>query len=221
MDNCPACERRFEGINDFPIVYITSVSIIKPQDVPKAVPNWYHEDMLEKETEGWNRKIVPSQVLNFFKRSPDKDELVHSEFVYTRPWEDQKENRGLPAKALNRPKFWHTSFNFAPFIKKLMTENTSVKQYFSTLDELVGHEVQTLRVIPSWQYYSHHQVYTIPDSGAGLMLQLSESKEKPSDNRVTELHIHCQGPNAGRAGGASTHELLKIGEIQYEGRIRK
>ena len=48
MDNCPACERRFEGINDFPIVYITSVSIIKPQDVPKAVPNWYHEDMLEK-----------------------------------------------------------------------------------------------------------------------------------------------------------------------------
>ncbi len=70
VDQCPTCDRRFEGIRDFPLVYVVGVSVIKPDEVPKAIPQWYEEDLLEKRMSGWNREIVPSEVLTYFNTNP-------------------------------------------------------------------------------------------------------------------------------------------------------
>ncbi len=207
VNQCPTCDRKFEGIRDFPLVYVMEVSIIKPDQIPKAIPHWYTEDLLEKKSRDWNREIVPAEVLTHFKTHPDEDTLVHSDdFIYQRPYEDTKEFREVSGdgrqKQLKDPKFWKRRQNYAPAIKKIMEENQSVKQYFEGLEQVVGQEVPTSRLLPNWEQYGH------------LTLGLNESKQRTNEYRVSEINLFGDGPR-----GDGLRQILQVGQIKYEGRI--
>lgn len=68
---CPACEREFKEIQDYPKVFIASISVVTPDDVPAELPDWHSEDLLEAPKEGWRRKLVPAEVLEFFGVNTD------------------------------------------------------------------------------------------------------------------------------------------------------
>lgn len=219
---CPTCDRRFEEIRDFPLVYVIGVSIIKPDEIPKAISQWYEEDLLEKRKRGWNREIVPADVLTYFNTHPDEDELVHSDnFIYKRPLEDTKEFRkicGDRTPPSSHPKFWRRSHNYAPTIRKLMEENQSVKQYFEALEQVVGQEIPTSRLLPNWEHDGYFRVYQIPNAD-GLALNLNESGKRTNGHRVSEINLFDKGPNMGSAGGPTLSKILQVGHIKYAGRV--
>ena len=222
MDKCPTCERKFEKIEDFPLIHINSVSILEPEKVPETIPSWYDEDLLEKKTKGWKREIVPAEVLAYFKENPDKDELIHSDsFIYKRPFEDTKEYKerdGNKVPQSNNPKFWKRSQNYSAIIKKLI-EKSRLTNYFKSLEQLVGKEVQRAQIFPKFEKDEYFRcTFEIP--GTDYNLGFSENKTRKGI-RKAKLIIMGQGPNLGSAGGPTLSELLTVGKIEYEGRIKK
>lgn len=223
MDECPTCERKFEKIEDFPLIHINSISILEPEKVPESIPSWYDEDLLEKKTKGWKREIVPAKVLAYFKENSDKDELIHSDgFIYKRPFEDTKEykeRQGNEAPKPIPPKFWKRSRNYSVIIKKIITENSRLTNYFKSLEQLVGKEVQRAQIFPKFKKDEYFR-YTFEIPGTDYNLGFSENKASKGI-RKAKLIIMSQGPNLGSGGGPTLSGLLTVGKIEYEGRIKE
>ncbi len=221
IDTCPSCDRRFEGIVDFPLVKLVHVSVLNTTDVPAMLSHWYQDDLLEKEIRGWNRELVPTEVLAYFSTHPDIEEMAHSDgFVYGRPYEERKKLRGLfGTTPSSTPQFWNRSLNYTPLVKRLLEDDTPVRAYFQALGHLVGQEVSPVsRVMPAWDYNPHFHVYEFP-SEQRFSLSFDESPERVDGHRVSEINLRGPGPNRGRAGGTSLSTILKLGSIRYEGRV--
>ena len=225
MDNCPTCERKFDKISDFPLVYIAGVSFLKPDEVPQGIPNWRTEELLEKKIEKWNRELVPSEVLSYFKDNPDSDELIHTDgFIYNRPYEDTKgfidELRGheqeLPKSPIN-PKFWRKSRNDAQIVKKLLEENKSVKHYFEALEQMVGRKIRPAEIMPTWNPNANWKIYPIPNAEG--ILAFNDAKERTNKHRVTEIELLSKEDTGLHRFEQTFPKILSIGYIEYEGRV--
>ena len=232
---CPACEREFKEIQDYPKVFVASVSIRTPDDVPAEIPHWWKEDLLEAPKDGWKRKLVPGEVLEYFRANPDEDKLAHSDsYIYHRPHNQTREyrrQREAHPEMYDRPGVvsaggdrYERRFNHAPAMKVLLEQNAPLREYLESLQQMAGQEVPTREVSPKWQQHYFPGVFHVP-SGLGVpnanrfLLRLSESEDRPTGYRVAELGIWGDGPNMGSAGGPTIQRILSIGALNYEGRV--
>lgn len=202
---CPTCERKFEKIGDYPRVFIASVSLITPDEVPAEVPHQYIEDLLEAPKKGWNRKLVPPDVLAYFRDHQDQNKLVHTDdFIYHRPFNQGKEFRaqrvGFLADCYSR------QFNYARMIKTMLTDEMWQK-YLVSLQQKVGQEVPT-------------EEMTNPFYIGRFRIGLIERPET-SEYLVSELGVWEEVQGGARYTDPVYHMLLPIGTIHYEGRLNQ
>lgn len=234
---CPACEREFKEIQDYPKVFVASVSIVTPDDVPSKIPAWYREDLLEAPKEGWGRELVSGEVLEYFRANPDQDSLAYSDsYIYHRPRNQTQEYRrqrevhpemydraGVVSVGGDR---YERQFNHAPAMRVLLEQNAPLREYLESLQQMVGQEVPTREVFPKWQQHYFPSVFHVP-SGLGVpnadrfLLRLSESEGRPTEYRVAEVGIWGDGPNMGSAGGPTIQRILPVGAFSYEGRVNR
>lgn len=209
VDKCPSCDRGFWKTEDFPRVYVAKVSIIKPGEVPDAIPKHTYEDLLEKET--------PKDVLAYFKEHPGEEELVHSDgFIYKIPFKDTKKYQELKERhELEEscgPRLWKRHHNFAPEVRKII-EDESLKQYLEKLKKIVGQEVLTAEIMPDWK--QGEIKLDLEDS-----VDLRGNVEKINGYRVSKISLIAP---SGDFMGLDTffQEILEVGHIEYEGRLNK
>jgi len=231
LDVCPTCEREFKGIQDYPSVFIVSVSLATPLDVPAEVPHWYKEDLLAAPKKGWRREFVPREVLTYFRRHPDENKLMHSDsYIYYRPFNQTQEyrrRREAHPEMYNKPgvvsvggDHYERQFNYASTIRALLAQNTPLSEYLVSLRQMVGQEVFTKEVFPEWQQDDFPGAFQIPHAYR-LLLKLNEDKQNTAEYRVAEIGIWAEGPNRGRAGGPTITSILTIGALNYEGRVNR
>lgn len=219
MDSCPFCERQFKKIDDFPLVYIAEVSIMRPKDIPVRIES-FPERLVEVLTQEMYRNgekygLVPPEVLAYFKEHPDKYRFVHSDnFSYETSLESVVSPINEESPVLLRK--WYRRANLAPLARKLMIENESLKQYFNGLRELVGQETSPSRVMPDWQYDYCFKAYNIPKS-ENVQLFLNDSGVRFEDGR-REISL---GFCAFRGRDRDYFLEKTLGCIKYEGRLRK
>jgi hypothetical protein len=220
MHECPTCGGKFRDFpHGFPLVYVSAVSLKRPDEVPKAIPDFYYEDLLEKETAGWKRNIIPTSILQYFNEHPDEDDVVHSDgFIYERPWQDKKESRqvyGKEGRQSEVPKFWARRINHAPMARDLMENNEALNQYFNELRLMVGKNVPIEQFTPSWQRDIHVQK-SIP--GADGLRVLIETDYKINRLKILKVVLYAHGSLTGGGYRAPTSfSVLQLGHIEIEG----
>jgi len=233
---CPACEREFKEIQDYPKVFIASVSVVTPDDVPAEIPHWRKEDLLEAPKDGWKRECVPSEVLEYFRANPDEDKLAYSDsYIYHRPYNQTQEyrrQREAHPEMYDRPGLvsaggdrYERQINHAPAMRALLEQNAPLREYLEGLQQMAGQEVPTREVFPKWQQQHYFpSVFQVP-SGFGVpnadrfLLRFSEDEQSATEYRVAEVGIWGDGPNMGSAGGPTIQRILPIGVLDYEGRV--
>lgn len=246
---CPACDREFRGIADYPEVHVTSTTILRPQDVPLELPHWYGQDLLPKPREGWNRTLVPEEVLEYFHDHPNDDQLVHSDgYIYHRPYPETQEYRRQAEaypEAHNRPGTirvdegrYMRHYNHAPAVRALLEQNDPLRRYLLSLQDAEGLIVATSNLFPDWEPDFAPGTYRIPSESddalsgrsrgrgrsrghRGYLLGIDEGQDQVTTSRVAEVGIWTDGPNMGSAGGPTIERVLTIAHINYEGRIHQ
>src|SRR3989338_1846757 len=129
MHACPSCEREFQNLTDFPLVYIVSASMIKEDGVPNKIKGDLSDPLLEKKTWGHDWAILPKEVLDYAKEHPTEDEFSFGSYIYDRPLSP------------NTIKTWSRYINYSSFVKDLLHDG-SVKDYIIYLEGLVSKEVK-------------------------------------------------------------------------------
>lgn len=233
---CPTCEREFKKITDYPKVFIASVSVITPADVPAEITYWGKEDLLvEAPEKGREQGLVPAEVLEYFRANPDEDKLVHSDsYIYHRPFcqtqEHRRQKEAHPERYNGSIKWvgedhYKREFNYAPTIKALLEQNVPLKKYLESLQQMVGQEIPKRKVFPKWQQHYFPRGFQIPAGfgvpdadNLGLLLRFSKEGRNTTEYRVYEIGIWGDGPSQG-AGGPTIIKILPIGALKYEGRI--
>lgn len=192
---CPTCEREFKELRDYPRVFIASVSVITPDEVPAEIPNnLYREDLLEAPNERLKRNLVPSEVLAYFLDHPDQYKLVHGDdYIYFRPVNLGRHSR---------------QFNYARMIKMMLTDEMWQK-YLESLQQKVGQEVPT------------EEILDYIDIGR-FRIGLAEGQVLP-ECRVAKIVIFEEKPGAARYGSPLFRMIFPvgIGTINYEGRLNQ
>ena len=218
---CPACEREFKEIQDYPKVFVASVSVVTPDDVPAELPAWDREDLLEVPYAGWNREFVPYEVLEYFQANPDQDSLVHSDsYIYHRPYnQTHPEMYDRPGVVSAGGYCYERQFNQAPAVRALLEQNAPLREYLGSLQQMAGQEVSTKEVYPKWQQHYFPSVFHVP-SGLAIpnadrfLLRLSESEDRPTEYRVAEVRIYSNGPSMGSVGGPTIQRVMSIGALK-------
>ena len=234
---CPACEREFKEIQDYPKVFVALVSVVTPDDVPAEIPHWWKEDLLAAPKDGWKRELVPGEVLEYFHANPDEDKVAYPDgYIYYRPYNQTQEyrrQRETHPEMYDRPGVvsvggdrYKRQFNYAPIVKAVLEQNEPLREYLSSLKQMTGQEVPIKELFPRWQQHYFPSVFHVPSGPGGpnadrLLLRLSESKERATEYRVTEVGIWGNGPNMGSAGGPTIKRILPIAVLNYEGRVNQ
>jgi len=195
MDHCPACEREFKGITDFPLVYVASFT---RSDLSKL--SVYHITVFFGPNSKMCNERPPALVLDFFRDRTAAAEFFHEGWKWTLEGEW---DRGLYRRE-------------NPDHKAMVVGKIS--PYLDSLEKLVGKEAPIAQIMPPFPQGGYFKdAYFIPDSSNHLMFD--EKEKSPSGLRVSEIHLMGRGPNLGSAGGPTIQSLAKLGVLEYEGRI--
>ena len=224
------------------------VSLIKPEEI-KIAPSWHRETLSEQQVPKeilhyFKKHLTEERVAHeekgdsYVYNRPWEETEKGQEYVtenkkhlqtLLEKEEDQEKRRNIQNQIDNLEnsagKRWSKHFNLAPELRKELTETPEVKQYFSSLEQLSQQIVPTSKIIPLWKSYLFFQeeVYAFPDKErrATFMLKLENREENSGDARICDLIIKGNGPNVGRAGGPTIVTLLKIGSLEYQGKLLK
>ncbi len=200
---CPTCGRAFEKIFDYPLVKLLDLSYLHLEDVKDKIPARYHsEDLLEAPVDGWNRKLVPPEVLSYFRDHSDEEEMIHTDnFIYTRPKQSHQ----------GRPDFYSRTYNHAGDVKAMISPEGAVGQYLQGLKGLVGQEIEPLQILPEWNEDINFEVYYIPGN-ENYYLNLMEFETRSETLRDTVILLGSKS-----AGRSNLVDIVKIGTIRYRG----
>lgn len=193
-DACPTCAREFKKLRDYPRVFIASVSVITPDEVPAEIPNnWYREDLLAEPKKGWNRKLVPPDVLALFRDHPDQNKLVHADdYIYHRPH--------------NQGDCYTRQFNYATMVRTMLSDEMW-KKYLESLQQKVGQEVPTEEILDYIDI-------------CRFRVGLAEGQVLP-ECRVATIDTFEEERGAVRYGNPVFRLIFPVGLIRYEGRINQ
>ncbi|MBS3086897.1 hypothetical protein J4422_04310 [Candidatus Pacearchaeota archaeon] len=199
-DKCPTCEREFQGLQDYPLIYVAKFERVEiPTDL--VLPFYDAAIFVGPNSDAVNKR-PPQEVLEFFKKNEREKGYVHNGWKWSLKgkWDIGNYHREQPDQ---RP----------IVVAKL-------NPYLETLDSLVGKEVEKSQLLPNFEREGYFRyAFNIPDTAYQLMFY--EQEKTPVGLRIAELKLMGEGPNLGSAGGPTIQALAKIGHLEYEGRIRK
>lgn len=198
MDNCPACERPFRSLTDFPLVYI--VNFVK-HSLPPNLSFPYQDTQLFADPESrLSNDRPPQEVTNFFRENVEAKTFEHSGWVWHKPRDTKtdvyhrtQDQRGIILEQLN--------------------------PYFGTIDAVVRSEVLTARVFPTFERNQDYQnTFRIPDSG--YMLRVSDDGAHADAIRTAHLFVVKEDDLAAYHGENDTlEELASVATLEYVGRL--
>lgn len=215
MEKCPSCNRVFYNITDFPKIHLLEFLRTNSEDIPKNIHGTKTINLFEENEHKAYR--VPNNVLRYFRQNPDKREMVTSKYIYT--FHPEKD-----APYANKD-IYRRRLNYTTIIKKLLSDNLSLKKYFGRLESIVGKTIPMSRLFPNWektlQMGSIGQAYIIPKSKADtgdnnnqLVLGFTEDKEDKRNNcRECDVSVFY--------GGGPCFNNIKVGDIKYKGVLQK
>tara|TARA_Y100000310_G_C20421989_1_gene687112 strand:- start:113 stop:721 length:609 start_codon:yes stop_codon:yes gene_type:complete len=200
VDECPTCEREFQKLDDYPLIYVASFD---RSDIPADLkfPFYDWTVFVGPNSEAGNER-PPEAVLDFFKGNKKAEEFEYQGWKWTK---QGKWDRG----SYHRENLDQREIIVA-----------SLNPYLDNLEGLVGKEVPRAELLPQFPkdgYFSYS--FGIPDTAYQLMF--SEEGKNPAGLRIAELHIMGEGPNLGSAGGPTIQSLAQVGKLGYEGRVRQ
>lgn len=131
MKKCPACEREFEGIEDFPLVEIVG---FKRLPISKLISRGEIIPYIEKKVENFGSEALPEEVLKLFKESGKNIEVYEGK-VY------RKE-----AALYNNLQTYTCQEDLTDVVKKAI-ETREVKETLSSIEKLVGKEIRTRKLL--------------------------------------------------------------------------
>ena len=188
LEQCPSCDRQFIRIQDFPIIYVASVSTLNPSDIPTELPHWWDTHFTKQPTTHAFKKQIPPEVAQFFESNPDEEKLVHSDsYIYKRPYLETRSYREELERFPNRfakaifigGDEYTGRFNWSPTVRGLLETSIPLRTYLAGLKQLVGSETRTNQLFPTgWERY------TLTDSEMGYIL--------PDNN---ELQVYLAWPS--------------------------
>lgn len=131
MKKCPACEREFEDIEDFPLVEIVKFKRLK---IPKIISGGETIPYIEKKVENFGAEVLPEEVLKLFKES-GKNIVAYGGRVY------RKE-----AYQHNNLQMYTCQEDLTDVVKKAI-ETKEVKKSLDSIEKLVGKEIRTKKLL--------------------------------------------------------------------------
>jgi hypothetical protein len=197
-DKCPTCEREFQSLDDYPLIYVASFNRESiPADLKFPFYDW---TIFVGPNSELSNKRPPAEILEFFKNKRKAKKFEYNGWKWTLEgkWENGKYLRENPDQR--------------------ETIVAGLNPYLDSLDGLVGREVPKAELLPQFPrdgYFRH--AFNIPDTAYQLMFH--EQGKTPAGLRIAELYLMDEGPNLG--GGPTIHCLTKVGHLEYEGRVRK
>lgn len=212
-DRCQACDRKFERISDYPLVYVAKFERL---DIPSGIvfPDYNPTAYVGPKSEFKNPR-PPQEVLNFFKENKRAEEFEHEGCTWHR---EGKWDSG----------YYHRSRNY---VKEVIL--AQLNPYFDTLKKLVGQEVPTTQVLPHFGFEITRDRYwtIIPETLYSLNLERLDEKggshmllqkNLPVPNLETsqptrKLAFVITGPG----GGSEANLWASVGGLAYEGRVHK
>lgn len=200
-------------------MYIAGVCIVKPSEIPDAIPHWHREDLLEKPTKGWDREIIPPEVLAFFGVHPGAKNLVFSDgYIYERPPPKSPPEEGIIQDPASTLPLWRRYKNYAPMVLDIIERNQEFKSYMDRLVHLIGQEVEPPHLFPNWEQTRHGGIHKVPMKDE-LFLKIHEVANPINAKGVVSIDVMCQGPRMDRSGNTpSLYPILIVGSIEYKGR---
>ncbi|MBU4266001.1 MAG: hypothetical protein KKE96_02095 [Candidatus Altiarchaeota archaeon] len=195
MDRCPTCKRKFEMLEDYPIIHLIE---FRRKRIPADIAFPFTDDtpFVEDPSKLCFSKKVPKGVVKLLRESKgnaveyngwrwqqegcDKD-------VYTRSQNDQKE-----------------------------TILEQLEPYLKRLESLAGKTLPAKEFFPGFKrdgYFKY--AFTIPKTGHWLSFM--ENRRSRGHRRVA-LHVLKEG-NIESAGKPALFGVAHIGTIKYDGRI--
>ena len=209
---CPTCERTFEGISDYPLVYVAKFERL---NIPSGVvlPDHSPEIYVGPNSKCGNER-PPQEVLDFFKGHKRAENFEHEGYTWHRQgnWDSGS--------------YYRSRKDANEFIV------AQLAPYFDTLEGLVGKEVPRTEVLPKFGdvRYGHCR---IPDTSYDLNLQeldggwgrqmLEQEKLQVPDLKTTQPTRKLAFVITQSDGGSISvvHFLATVGGLAYEGRVRK
>jgi hypothetical protein len=212
INQFPTCDRVFEGISDYPFVYVAKFERL---EIPSGIvfPDYSHTIYVGPNYECNNPR--PSQeVLNFFKGNKQVEEFEHEGYTWHRrgKWDSG---------------YYHRSRNDAKDV--ILAQ---LNPYFDTLDGLVGQEVPTAQVLPSFGE-TRHGYCRIPETSYDLTLEVLDGEwgtQMLKQNNLSVSNLETSQPTRKltfvitQSDGGSiseVHFLASVGGLAYEGRVHK
>jgi len=254
---CPTCDREFSGISDYPAVYVAKFQRL---DIPPGItfPSRDYEIYVGPKSKCGNPR-PPGEVLNFFRDNKNEKEMIFNgatwflESRYKEPrlgeWKVLiKESIGARMMSLlkislggrnnnwgierEKGEDWEIGYyqNFRKDAKDFIS--FELNPYFETLECLVGKEIPTEQVLPSFSEPRHgysripNTIYNLTlqelDSERGLQMLKQDNLSIPDletvqpTRKLAFVITQCGGGSISKI-----HFLASVGGLAYEGRLKK
>ena len=173
---CSTCDRIFERISEYPLVYLAKFERL---DIPSGIIFPDRSKLLYASPESdLNYPRTSKRVLDFFKDNKRAEEFEHEGYTWHR---EGKWNSG----------YYYRSKNDT---RDLIL--AQLNPYFDTLDGLVGQEVPTAQVLPSFGE-TRHGYCRIPETSYDLILEeldVGGGEEMLKQNNLTIPNLETSQP---------------------------
>ena len=200
IDQCPTCERQFQELDDYPLIYVVSFNR-RGIPVDLKFPFYDFTLFIGPNSEASNEK-PPKAVLDFFKGNKQAEKFEYKGWKWTKQGN------------------WDTGIYKRKNLDQREIIVASLNPYLDSLEGFVGKEVLRSELLPQFprdRYFRYS--FGIPNTAYQLMF--SEKGKTPAGLRIAELHLMGKGPNLGSAGGPTIRSLAQVGKLGYEGRVRQ
>ena len=198
-ENCPLCARKFEKLEDYPIIYLRNLERHEiPSDLVFPYRDW--DIFVNPESKSINNK-APGEVIDFFRQNRNAKIFDFEGCI----WETENLGKEKTYRRLEKDQK----------LKILKHLNN----YLYTLEKFFGKEVSTAHFLPKFNTNSYFRfTYKIPETNYDFCISDEENNEKI---RKANFVILGEGINLGSGGGPTLTDLATIAKIEYEGRLLK
>lgn len=199
LDKCPTCERKFERLADYPIIYVTSFNRV---EIPELIGSSFGALHPETKSKLSLNKPIPKAVRKLFQET-GKSMISYDGVLYKRC--DKPSSDGL---------VWYESSRDITEIIRGAISNPKIQESLLALDGFVGQEVLTKKLLALPGFNGKMKTGDYDD----LSLSFCEAGQTENGLRICKINL-----NGGWDGGSISNASLdqQLAQMDYEGRIHK
>ncbi len=220
-ERCPCCDKEISWYRDYPLIQIISVSSIKPEEMPRIICGRDDEELVEKPRRSFfgSKKgtAVPADVVSYFNEHPGESEYAPSDgYIYTRTLSPRDcrhpEKSGVKAS-------WRRTPNLSDSIREVVKNNTPLRRYLASLEEMVGKTISTKDFINQFGTESEQGPRQVAD---GLYFMFGEG-ETEEGFRTVKFELGANPVDLGRLHREIYYSIVldNLATVRYVGKMLK